>query len=156
MAGGMSMANGYGELDGGAAKSSWLEDVLGPLNFVAAMRERRQIRRFCDESLKLYRQVEAQMPQASQTERYARFIELRSGATPATVLTVMRRAEESFADWPNERPLNFRDVVQYLAVTDCLTIDRTRVVERTRIDDVGSPILTQDIPLTLSAPPSST
>jgi hypothetical protein len=140
------MPNGDGEICGGAVKSSWLEGALRPLNFVATMRERRQIRRFCDESLKIYRQVEAQMPQASQTERYARFIELRSGVAPAAVLTVMRRAEESFADWPNERPLNFRDVVQYLAVTDCLKIDIAVAGVRSRIVDFVIDIVGHVIP----------
>ena len=140
------MPNGDGEISEGAPKSSWLEDALRPLNFVATMRERHQIRLFCDESLKLYRQVEAQMPQSSQTERYARFIELRSGATPAVALTVMRRAEESFADWPNERPLNFRDVVQYLAVTDCLKIDIAVAGVRSRMVDFVIDIVGQIIP----------
>ena len=140
------MPNGEGELDAGAAKSSWLEDTLRPLNFVATMRERRQIRRFCDESLMLYRQVEAQMPQASQTERYGRFIELRSGVTPGHVPTVLRRAAESFADWPNERPLNFRDVVQYLAVTDCLKIDIAVAGVRSRIVDFVIEIVAHVIP----------
>jgi hypothetical protein len=142
----MNMPNGDGELSAGAAKGSWLEDVLSPFNFVAAMRERRQIRRFCDDSLRLYRQVEAQMPQASQTERYARFIELSSGVTAAAVTTVMRRAEESFADWPNERPLNFRDVVQYLAVTDCLKIDIAVAGVRSRMVDSVIDIVGQVIP----------
>jgi hypothetical protein len=140
------MPNGDGEISDGAAKASWLEETLRPLNFVATMRERRQIRRFCDESLKLYRQVEAEMPQATQTERYGRFIELRSGVTPAAVLTVMRRAEESFADWPNERPLNFRDVVQYLAVTDCLKIDIAVAGVRSRIVDFVIDIVGHVIP----------
>jgi hypothetical protein len=142
----MNMPNGDGELSAGAAKGGWLEAALGPLNFVAAMRERRQIRRFCDDSLRLYRKVEAQMPQAPQTERYARFIELSSGVTAATVLTVMRRAEESFADWPNERPLNFRDVVQYLAVTDCLKIDIAVAGVRSRKVDFVIDIVGQVIP----------
>src|SRR5882757_2214089 len=86
------------------------------------------------------------LPQASQSERYARFIELRSGATPSTVLTVMRRAAESFADWPNERPLNFRDVVQYLAVTDCLKIDIAVAGVRSRIVDFVIDIVGQVIP----------
>jgi len=141
------MPNGEGELGAGAAKSSWLEDTLRPLNFVATMRERRQIRRFCDESLMLYRQVEAQMPQeSSQTERYGRFIELRSGVTPGHVPTVLRRAAESFADWPNERPLNFRDVVQYLAVTDCLKIDIAVAGVRSRMVDFVIDIVGQVIP----------
>jgi hypothetical protein len=142
----MSMPKGDGEISAGAAKSNWLEETLRPLNFVATMRERRQIRRFCDESLKLYRQVEAQLPQSSQTERYARFIELRSGATQETVLTVMRRAEESFADWPAERPLNFQDVVQYLAVTDCLKIDIAVAGVRSRSVDFVIDIASHVIP----------
>ena len=140
------MPNGVREHDEDAAKGGWLKATLRPFNFVATMRERRQIRHFCDESLKLYRQVEAQMPQASQTERYARFIELRSGANPATVQTVMRRAEESFADWPTERPLNFRDVVQYLAVTDCLKIDIAVTGVRSRIVDFVIDIVGHAIP----------
>ena len=135
-----------GGLGESAARSSWLEDTLRPLNFVATMRERRQIRRFCEESLKLYRQVEAEVPAASQTDRYARFIELRSGAAPVTVRSVMRRAEESFADWPNERPLNFRDVVQYLAVTDCLKIDIAVTGVRSRIVDFVIDIVADVIP----------
>src|SRR5260370_8136699 len=102
MAGGMSMANGYGELDGGAAKSSWLEDVLGPLNFVAAMRERRQIRRFCDESLKLYRQVEPQMPQASQTDRSPRVLQSHSGAPPPPLLPLILLAHQHFSASPHQ------------------------------------------------------
>ena len=140
------MPNGEGELGAGAAKTSWLEDTLRPLNFVATMRERRQIRRFCDESLMLYRQVEEQMPQASQTERYGRFIELRSGVTQGSVPAVLRRAAESFADWPNERPLNFRDVVQYLAVTDCLKIDIAIAGVRSRIVDFVIDIVGHVIP----------
>jgi len=94
----------------------------------------------------LYRQVEAQMPQASQTERYGRFIELRSGLGPGSVPTVLRRAAESFADWPNERPLNFRDVVQYLAVTDCLKIDIAVAGVRSRMVDFVIDIVGQVIP----------
>ena len=143
------MPNCDGELGGSAAKSSWLEVTLRPLNFIATMRKRREIRHFCDESLNLYRQLEAQMPQASQTERYARFIELRSGVPAAVVPAVMRRAEESFADWPTERPLNFQDVVQYLAVTDCLKIDiavagvRSRIVDF--VIDIASHVIPRDL-----------
>jgi hypothetical protein len=140
------MPNGDGELGAGATKGGWLDSTLRPLNFLAALRERRRIRLFCDDSLKLYRQVEAQTPQASQSERYARFIELRSGVAPTTVPTVMRRAKESFADWPNERPLNFRDVVQYLAVTDCLKIDIAVTGVRSRIVDYVIDIVAQVIP----------
>jgi hypothetical protein len=59
---------------------------------------------------------------------------------------VMRRAQESFADWPTERPLNFQDVVQYLAVTDCLKIDIAVAGVRSRIVDFVIDIVAHVIP----------
>jgi hypothetical protein len=44
---------------------------------------------------------------------------------------VLRRAEQSFATWPNERELTFADVVHYVAVSQYLTGDE-RI--STRID----------------------
>lgn len=110
-------------LDGVALKRNWLKDTLRRFNFLATLRERGKIRRLCVEALTLYRQVEIDMPQASNTARYARVIERRSGADAGTARQIMRRAEESFALWPVERPLNFRDIVQYMAVTDGLHND---------------------------------
>ena len=67
---------------------NWLEATLRRLNFLAAMRERRQIRSICIEFLSMYRQVKVELPQASPTELYARIIEKRSGAGPATAVDV--------------------------------------------------------------------
>ena len=84
------------------------------------MRERQHVKRTCRDCLALYRRVEAQGANTTAAERYARVIASRTGADANGVTTIMRRAEESFATWPNERPLTFRDVVQYLAVTERL------------------------------------
>jgi len=54
-------------------------------------------------------------PQASHTDRYARVIQRRSGADADAAIEFMRRAEESFASWPIERPLNFRDITSVAA-----------------------------------------
>ena len=116
------------------AARNWVK-ALRRFQFFAGMRERRHIRRICGEFLSLYRQVEGEMPQASNMELYARIIQRRSGANAHEVQRFMRRAAESFAAWPIDRPLNFRDIVQYVAVTDCLETDiavdgvRSRVVE---------------------------
>jgi hypothetical protein len=131
------------------AARNWLEEALRRFNFLASMRERRQIRRICVEFLSLYRQVEIELPQASHTERYARVIERRSGAGPATVQRFMRRAEESFAAWPVDRPLNFRDIVQYIAVTDCLKTDIAIDGVRSRVLDTALEIVPTMIPAEL-------
>jgi hypothetical protein len=104
-----------------SSKEDQLEDTLRRFNFLAALRERKQIRRVCVNSLKLYRQVELEMPQSSRMERYIQVVERTNCADPRAASKIMRLVREGFAQWPAERPLNFRDVVQIIAVTDCLT-----------------------------------
>jgi hypothetical protein len=113
------------------------------------LRERYQIRRICLDSLRLYRRIEREMPESSQRERYARVIEERSGADPTTVQEIMRRTEESFAAWPIERPLNFRDIVQYMAVTGGLKTDIAVTGVRSRFVDSVFDIVTDVIPANL-------
>jgi hypothetical protein len=126
-----------------------LAATLRPLNFVAVLRERHQIRRICSDSLKLYRRIELEMPGSSNMERYARVIEERSGAAPETVTAILRRAEESFATWPVERPLNFRDIVQYIAVTGGLQADIAITGVRSRFVDLVFVIVADIIPSNL-------
>lgn len=128
---------------------SWFGDALRPWNFVAVLRERRQIRHLCSESLALYRRVERDMPGASHLELYARVIEERSGADPDAVQAIMRRTEESFATWPVERPLNFRDIVQYIAVTGGLKADIAVTGVRSRFVDLVFAIVADVIPANL-------
>lgn len=99
---------------------SWLTAALRRSKFLRLMRERRHVKRTCRDCLALYRRVEAQRANTTAAERYAHVIASRTGADANGVNTIMRRAEESFAAWPHERPLTFRDVVQYLAVTERL------------------------------------
>jgi hypothetical protein len=99
---------------------SWLNAALRRSKFLRLMRERQHVKRTCRDCLALYRQTEAQRANTTAAERYAHVIASRTGADANGVNTVLRRAEESFAAWPNERPLTFRDVVQYLAVTERL------------------------------------
>jgi len=104
-----------------SSKEDQLEDTLRRFNFLAALRERKQIRRVCVDSLRLYRQVELEMPQSSRMERYMQVVERRICADPRATSKIMRLVKEGFAQWPTERPLNFRDVVQIIAMTDCVT-----------------------------------
>jgi len=146
----MHMAMSDDKPDEAVKPSNWLKATLRQFNFIATMRERREIRRVCVDTLKLYRQIEAEMPQASNWDRYARVIEKRSGgADPRAVLKIMRRAEESFATWPVERPLTLRDIVQYIAVTDCLRNDLAVTGVRSRAVDLALAIAADVIPESL-------
>jgi hypothetical protein len=128
---------------------NWLVDIIRRLNFLAASRDRGRIRRMCVELLELHRRVEMEMPRDSSTARYARVIELRSGADAAAVSNFMRRAEESFATWPVERPLTFRDIVLYVAVTNDLKSDIAVAGVRSRIVDFALGIVPELIPADL-------
>ena len=101
-------------------KSSWLNDTLRNFNFVAVMRERMVIRRTCNHSLRLYHRIRADMPDASKMDIYQQVVQQRGNHTPSDVRGILRHAEESFAKWPVDRDLTFRDLVAYLAVTDCM------------------------------------
>jgi hypothetical protein len=115
------MESNANKADEASSKEDQLEDTLRRFNFLAALRERKQVRRVCVDSLRLYRQVEVEVPQSSRMERYLQVVERRVGTDPRAALKIMRLVREGFAHWPAERPLNFRDVVQIIAVTDCLT-----------------------------------
>lgn len=130
-------------------KLVWLQETLRQVSFITALRERSRIRRICREALWLYRQIETEMPEATHVARYARVIEKRTGADPSAVQRALRCAEESFAMWPVERTLTFRDVVTYLAVTDFLRTDIAVENVRSKVIDYSFAIVTKMIPTNL-------
>jgi hypothetical protein len=91
-----------------------LEDTLRRFNFLAALRERKQIRRVCADSLRLYRQVALEMPQSSRLERYVQVVERRRSNDPLAASRILRLVRGGVGQWPAERQLNFRDVVQII------------------------------------------
>ena len=114
-------------------------DTLGntfrQLNFVAALRERQRVQRLCQDLMKLNARIGTDTPDLPVRERYRNLVQQQCGATPAASMAAIRRAEESFATWPKERPLTLRDIAQYLAVTDCLKIDIAEAgVDSARVD----------------------
>jgi hypothetical protein len=132
-----------------SSREEQLEDTLRRFNFLAALRERKQIRRVCEDSLKIYRQFEAEMPQSSRMERYLQVVERRSSADPRAALKIVRLVREGFAQSPAERQLNFRDVVQYIAVADCLMTEVAGAESRARDVDFVSDIVSEIIPANL-------
>jgi hypothetical protein len=138
-----------GNKAGESSKEDQLEDTLRRFNFLVALRERKQIRRVCVDSLRLYRQAEVEMPHSSRMERYIQVVERRICADPRAASKIMRLVREGFAQWPTERPLNFRDVVQIIAVTDCLTTHVAGSDVQPRDVDFVFDIITEVIPADL-------
>jgi hypothetical protein len=129
-----------------SSKEDQLEDTLRRFNFLAALRDRKQIRRVCVDSLRLYRQVEVEMPQSSRMERYLQVVERRDSTDPRAAPKIMRLVREGFALCTAERPLSFRDVVQYIAVTEFLKTDVAGAESRARDVDFVFDIISEVIP----------
>jgi hypothetical protein len=83
------------------------------LGILAAFAERRYARQASQELLKLFHLVHAEQPQLSGRALYQAVITRRLGADQKKAGEIVRRAEESFTDWPAERELRFRHVVHY-------------------------------------------
>lgn len=81
-----------------------------------AWRERRFAATVCRELLALRERVLRIEPHLGGRALYRRIVAARCGhESPDSLL---RRAEESYARWPADRPLAFRDVVHYLAIAE--------------------------------------
>jgi hypothetical protein len=128
-----------------ASTHHWLDHTLRQFDIFTSLRERKHVRRTCKDALKLYRAVAAEMPEASSRERYERVVARRTGADPAGVARILRRAEESFASWPSEHPLRFRHVAEYLAITEQLNAEPGGHGLRTRVDVVVARLIPADI-----------
>jgi transposase-like protein len=101
-----------------AESSAWTRRLLGPL-FVG-WQEKHHAAKTSRELLKMYQAVVAARPGLKKEEVYRQVVMKRLGVTLAAADAVLDRATESFATWPVERPLTFRDVVHYLAVSEYL------------------------------------
>jgi transposase len=98
--------------------ATWARRLLGPL-FVG-WQEKRHASKTSRELLKLHEAISAARPGLRKEDLYRQIVMTRLRVTLAAADEILDRATESFATWPVERPLTFRDVVHYLAVSELL------------------------------------
>jgi len=79
--------------------------------------------RCCRELLGLYETVAADNPQLHGTRLYQEVVAMHTRCDAGAAQVVLKKAEESYAIWPVDRDLSFRDVVHYLAVSEILVAD---------------------------------
>jgi hypothetical protein len=89
--------------------------IQGLRAWLRAWRERRDTGQCCRELLALYHRVADSHPQLLGQELYRRVLASHLGPTGPTVDEVLQGAKDSFASWPADRDIKFRDVVHYLA-----------------------------------------
>lgn len=83
-------------------------------------REKHLAARVARELMKLHQAASAAHPGATKQDLYRHIVTARLKVSPAAAEAVLQRATESFASWPVERKLTFRDVVHYLVVSEYL------------------------------------
>jgi hypothetical protein len=88
-----------------------------PFAWLHAWRERLYARRCCRELLALHERLALAQPGLRGAALYARVVEQHLDLDSDEADRVIDRAQESYSDWPASRPLTFRDVVHYLAVS---------------------------------------
>lgn len=84
------------------------------IGFTWAGEERRYVRRESRKVLATYHEVRAQEPALTGKQLYEKVVAKLTGATADAAKALVRAAEQSFAQWPSERELTFRDVAHYL------------------------------------------
>lgn len=104
-----------------ALRRKWLE--RWSFGLYITWRERRVALRTSRSSLRVYRELEVTSPDVQGVARYEEVVIRQTGFDRQRAREIVRLAEDSFAAWPNERSVNFRDVVQYLVVHECLKAD---------------------------------
>ncbi len=113
------------------SRAGWFDGIA--IDMLRTWRERVTARQISRESLRIYREVEEALPELAGVTRYREIVARQTGLDGAGVDEVLERAENSFATWPVERPLRFRDVVQYIVAWQCLNAGTTALGVRSRL-----------------------
>ena len=115
------------------------------LDMLGSWRARARARRASRALLRAYRRSKSARPDLGGLARYREVVARQTGLDEAGVRVVLERAESSFASWPAERPIRFRDVVQYLVAGECLAAAPTAPGIRLRL----AAIVAEEIPAEL-------
>jgi YHS domain-containing protein len=97
----------------------------GAFPMLRAWRERRIAARCCRDLLSLYKTVAANHSELRGYSLYQQVVATHHHCDARAAQAVLKEAEQSYASWPANRNLNFRDVVHYLAVSEILAAHST-------------------------------
>ncbi len=107
--------------------------------------ERHYARQASTQLLELYWREHREHPDLSGRALYQAVIARRLGPDASGAADIVRRAEESFTDWPVERKLIFRHVVHYQIFDEYQRQGPARQGTRTNIGDVVARIIPEEI-----------
>ncbi len=94
---------------------------------------------------KLYERARREHPDLNGRSLYQSVVAERLGSESRRAPEIIRRAEESFTDWPVERELKFRHVVHYLIFEEYMRVGKTREGTRINMGGVVARIIPEEI-----------
>ena len=116
------------------------------LGLFAGPAERRYAKEASEQLLDLFRREQREHPELKGRALYEAVTARRLGLNPPVSATeIVRRAEQSFADWPVERDLRFRDVVHYLIFDEYMHAGKARAGTKTNMGAVVARIIPEEI-----------
>jgi hypothetical protein len=107
--------------------------------------ERRFARNASAELLELYWQHRGEHPEMSNRALYQNIVAQRLGPQAVRPEEIVRRAEESFTDWPAEKDLRFRHVAHYLIFYEYTLLDPARQGTMTNMGVAVAKVIPEDI-----------
>lgn len=112
----------------------------------AAHAERRYAKQAAEELLELYRSEQQEHPELTGQALYEAVIARRVGPNPTiSAVEIVKRAEESFADWPVKRDLRLRDVIHYQIFDEYMRQGEVHQGTRTNIGAAVARIVPEDL-----------
>ena len=115
------------------------------LSFMWIGEEKRYFRRESRKVLAMYRAVRAQHPAVTGMALYEEVVGRVTGVSADGARALVRAAEQSFATWPSERDLTFRDVVHYLCFESFSQSHGNRNWMRTSLREVVDSEIPKDL-----------
>lgn len=106
------------------------------LNRMVAHREQSLARTCCEQMLEILKAISLREPNLHGEGLYARTISERLACDMSRSREIVRMADQSFAQWPEERDVRFRDVVNYLIVHEILGKDPKTMGTQSDIDRI--------------------
>ena len=123
-----------------------MKSLVRSLGVFVAQAERRYAKKASRQLLELFRREQREHPALKGRPLYEAIIARRGGLNPTlSAVQIVRRAEESFADWPRDRELRFRDVVHYQIFDEYMRQREVRMGTRTNIGAVVARIIPDDL-----------
>ncbi len=117
----------------------------GAQRVFVAHAERAYAKRASVQMLELYERARREHPDLSGRSLYQSVVARRLGKESHRAAEIVRRAEESFTDWPVERELKFRHVVHYLIFDEYMRVGKAREGTKINMGGVVARIIPEEI-----------